>query len=62
MSLAPKLSNCRVNVTYFYKNHEVFYKYFVDEAQTPWEHNSYCICEAYTSYFHAPIQLAEAKQ
>ena len=55
MSLAPKLSNCRVNVTYFYKNHEVFYKYFVDEAQTPWEHNFYCICEAYTSYFHAPV-------
>ena len=38
ISLAPKLMNCRVNVTYFFKNHEILFKYFVDEAQTPWKH------------------------
>ena len=34
MSLAPKLGNYEVNVTYFYKKHEILYKYFVDKAQT----------------------------
>ena len=34
MSLAPKLGNYKVNVTYFYKKHEILYEYFVDKAQT----------------------------
>ena len=50
MSLAAKLLNCRVNVTYFFKNHEILFKYFVDEAQTPWKHSIFCTCEACTSY------------
>ena len=33
MSLVPKLGNYKVNVTYFYKKHEIFNKYFVDKAQ-----------------------------
>ena len=55
MSLASKLMNCRVNVTFFFKNHEIIVKNFVDEAQTPWKHNIFCTCEACTSYFPAPV-------
>ena len=29
MSDAPKLMNCRVNATYFFKNHEVLFKYLM---------------------------------
>ena len=35
MSVAPKLMNCRVNVTYLFKNHEILVKYFDEETQTP---------------------------
>ena len=31
MSVTPKLMNCRVNVTYFLKNHEILFKYFKEE-------------------------------
>ena len=38
MSVALKLMNCKVNVTYFFKTHEILFKYFVDKAETPWKH------------------------
>ena len=55
ISLAQKLLNCRVNVTYIFKNHEILFKYFVDKEQTPWKHNIFCTCETCTSYFLAPV-------
>ena len=46
MDVAPKLMNCRVNVKYFLKNHEIIFKYFADEEiQTPWKHPVFCTCE-----------------
>ena len=45
MSVAPKLMNCRVNVTFFLKNHEILFKNFADEEiQTPWKHTVFCTC------------------
>ena len=38
MSVAPQFMNCRLNVTYFFKNHEIIFKYFDEETQTPWKH------------------------
>ena len=36
MSAAPKLINCKINATYFVKNHEILLNYFNDlETQTP---------------------------
>ena len=35
MSVAPKLLNCRVNMTYFVKNHEVLMTYFKSRQ---WKH------------------------
>ena len=56
MSAAPKLMNCRVNVTFFLKNHEILLKYFADEEiQTPWKHPFFCACEDCISYFPAPV-------
>ena len=55
MSIAPKSLNCRVNVTYFFKNHEILFKYFVDEVQTPWKHSIFYTYEGCTSYFFAPV-------
>ena len=37
MSAVPKLMNCKVNVTYFVKNHEILLNYF-NELETPWKH------------------------
>ena len=51
MSVAPKLMNCRVNVTYFFKNHEILFKHFNEDIQTPWKHVVYCECEDCISYF-----------
>ena len=35
MSIAPNLMNCKVDVSYFFKNHETIFKYFDEETQTP---------------------------
>ena len=51
MSVAPKLMNCRVNTTYFFKNHEILFKYFDEETQTPWKHAFSCTSEDCVSYF-----------
>ena len=34
MIIAAKLFNCRVNMTYFVKNHDVLINYFQEIAQT----------------------------
>ena len=51
MSVAPKLLNCRVNMTYFVKNHEILMTYFENEEQIPWKHRFYCKCDDFNSYF-----------
>ena len=52
MSIAPKLMNCRVNMTYFVKNYEILLHYFEEnEEQIPWKHNVYCACDACILYF-----------
>ena len=52
MNVAPKLLNCRVNMTYFVKNHDILFNYFEEnEEQIPWKHEFYCICENCISYF-----------
>ena len=44
MSAAPKLINCKINVTYFVKNHEIFLNYFNElEIQTLWKHAFSCM-------------------
>ena len=54
MSVAPKLMNCRINVTFFKKNHEILFKYFVD-AQTSWKRECFCTCEDCISNFPTPV-------
>ena len=54
MKLAPKSLNCRVNTTYFVKNHEVLFNHLEDsEEHIPWKHNVCCDCETCSSYFTA---------
>ena len=50
MSVAPKLLNCRVNMTYFVKNYEIVMTY-VKSRQTAWKHQHHCTCEDCNSYF-----------
>ena len=57
MSVAPKLMNCRVNTTYFFKNHEILFKYFDEETQTPWKHAFFLTCEDCISYFGEPATV-----
>ena len=35
MRSAPKLMNCRVNMTYFIKNHEILMNYFEENEEQP---------------------------
>ena len=52
MRIAPKLLNCRFNMTYFVKNHDILLNYFQEnEELTPWKHNGNCVCETCNSYF-----------
>ena len=51
MSISPKLLNCRVNMTYFVKNHENLMSYFENEEQIPWKHQFDCECDGCNSYF-----------
>ena len=57
MSVASKLMNYRVNVTYFFKTHEILCKYFDEDTQTPWKHVFYCTCEYCISYFGEPATV-----
>ena len=46
MSIAPKLMNCWVNMTYFVKNLEILFNYFEEnEEQIPCKHNVHCACD-----------------
>ena len=52
MRIAPKLLNCRVNMTCFINSHDILFIYFQEnEEQTQWKHNIYCDCETFNSYF-----------
>ena len=51
MIIVPKLLNCRVNMTYFVKNHDILINYFQEIEQTPWKHIFNCVCQIYNSYF-----------
>ena len=52
MRLAPKLLNCRVNMTFFVKNREILFSHFEEnEEQIPCKHNVCCECETFSSYF-----------
>ena len=44
MSVAPKLLNCRVNMTYFVRNHEILMTYLKSEGQIVWKHQRNCTC------------------
>ena len=57
MTFAPRLINCRVNVTYFFKNHEILFKYFDEETQTPWKHAFFCTCEDCRAEFKQWVKL-----
>ena len=52
MIIAPTLFNCRVNMTYFVKNHDIVLNYFQEiEEQAPWKHSANCVCQTCNSYF-----------
>ena len=54
MRLAPQLLNCRVNMTFFVKNHDILFSYFEEsQEQTPCRHNVRCECETCKLYFTA---------
>ena len=50
MSVAGKLLNCRVNMTYFVKNQEVLITYF-KSRQIGWKHQHDSTCEDCNFYF-----------
>ena len=50
MSVAPKVLNCRVNMTYFVKNYKVLMTYF-KSRQIAWKHQRDYTCEYCNSYF-----------
>ena len=55
MSTAPKKINCKINATYFVKNHEIILNYSNElETQTPWNHAFSITYEYCTSYFGEP--------
>ena len=50
MRIATKSLNCRVNMTYFVKNHKILFNNFEEnEEQIPWKHNVYRDCETCNS-------------
>ena len=52
MRIAPKLMNCRVNMTYFVLNHDILFDYFNEEnEEQSWKHSISCECEGCNSYF-----------
>ena len=52
MTVALKLINCKINATYFVKNHEILLNYFKEpETQKPWKHVFSCMCDNCISYF-----------
>ena len=52
MKIAPKPTNCRVNMKYFLLNHDILFNYFNEEnEEQPWKHSVPCNCEVCNSYF-----------
>ena len=51
MSVAPKLLNCRLNMTYFVKNREILMTYFKSKEQIVWKQQNDCTCEDCNSSF-----------
>ena len=51
MIIATKLFNCRVNMTYFVKNHDILLNYFQEIEQIPWKHSVNCVFQTCNSYF-----------
>ena len=52
MRIAPKLMNCRVNMTYFVLYHDILFNYFNEEnEERPWKHSVSCNYEVCNSYF-----------
>ena len=41
--LAPKLLHCRVSLTYFVKNHEIFTSYLEENITSAWRHELYTV-------------------
>ena len=59
MRPAPKLLNCRVNITFFVKNHEILFNDSEEnEEQIPWKHNVCCKCETCSTYFTARSEIS----
>ena len=50
MSIAPKLLNSQVNMSYFVKNYEVLMIYF-KSRQIAWKHHHDCTCDDCNSDF-----------
>ena len=50
MSIAPKLLNCQVSMSYFVKNYEVLMTCF-KSSQTAWTQKYDCACDDCNSYF-----------
>ena len=57
MSVAPKMMDCRVNTTYFVKNHE-FFKNILKKMKNRYPGNMsfYCTCEYCISYFFGDFE------
>ena len=51
MSVAPKLLNCQVNMTYFVKNHDILMVYFKSEEPMSWKDPHDCKCYDCNSSF-----------
>ena len=52
MRIAPKLMNCRANMTYFVLNHDILFNYFNEEnEEQPWKLSVSCNCEVCNPYF-----------
>ena len=56
MKIAPKLMNCRVNLTHFGLNHDILFNYFNEEnEEQPWKYRVSCNYEVCNSYFTEKI-------
>ena len=51
MRIVPNLMNCRVNMTYFVKKHDILMNYFEENEEQPWKYSFSCDCGACNSYF-----------
>ena len=60
MRLAPKLLNCRVNMTFFVKNYEILFSHFEKSQEwIQWKHNICCNCETCSSYLTVHTRVSD---